>query len=102
MWFKSNLQLWMIQCDWHCQSCSYGCSSVNDSVNPAVMDAPVSVTLSTLQQWMLKAQWYWSIQFWQSQLSKPQEFDMMDVDTMKYCMCDIYDSYREFTPAHTN
>ena len=54
----STLQLWMLQCQWHCQPCIYWCSSVNDTVNPAAMDAPVSVTLSTLQLWMLRCQWH--------------------------------------------
>ena len=53
----STLQLWMLQCQWDCQPCSYGCSSVSETVNPAAMDAPVSVTLSTLQLWMLQCQW---------------------------------------------
>ena len=34
-------------------ACSYGCSNVNDTVNPVAMDAPVLVTLATLQLWML-------------------------------------------------
>ena len=45
----------------HTQHCCYGCSSVSDIVNPAAMDAPVSVTLSTLQLWMLQCQWHWGI-----------------------------------------
>ena len=32
--------------------------SVSDTVNPAAMDAPVSVRLSTLQLWMLQYQWH--------------------------------------------
>ena len=36
------------------QLCSYGCSSVRDTVIPAAMDAPVSVTLTTLQLWMFQ------------------------------------------------
>ena len=57
---QSTLQLqWMFQCQWLCQHCSYGCSSVNDTVNTAAaMDAPVSVTMSTLQLWMLQCQWH--------------------------------------------
>ena len=33
MWFRSNRQLWMIWCHWHCQSSSYGSSSVSDKAN---------------------------------------------------------------------
>ena len=51
----SPAAIWML----HCQPCSYGCSSVSDTINPAVMDAPVSVTLSTLQLWMLQCQWHY-------------------------------------------
>ena len=54
----STLQLWMLQCQWHCPPCSYGCSSVSDTVNPAAMEAPVSMILSTLQLWMLQCQWH--------------------------------------------
>ena len=57
----SILQLWMLQCHWRYQPCSYGSSSVSDSVNPAAMDAPVSVTVSILQLWMLQCHWHWSI-----------------------------------------
>ena len=38
--------------------CSYECSSVSDTVSPVAMDAPVSVTLSTMQLWMLQCQWH--------------------------------------------
>ena len=55
----STLQLWMLQCHWHCQPCSYGCTSVSDTASPAAMDAPVSVTLSALQLWMLQCQWHY-------------------------------------------
>ena len=48
----------MLQCQWHCQPCSYGCSSVNDTVNPATMNVPVSMTLLILQLWMLQCQWH--------------------------------------------
>ena len=54
----STLQLWTLQCKWHCQPCKYGCSSVSDTAKPADMDAPVPLTLSTLQLWMLQCQWH--------------------------------------------
>ena len=54
----STLQLWMLQCRWHCQPFSYGCFSVSDTVNPSAMDASVSVTLSTLQLWMFQCHWH--------------------------------------------
>ena len=57
----SILQLWMLQCHWQCQSCSYGCSNVTDNVNPAAMDAPMSVPMSILQLWMLQCHWHWGI-----------------------------------------
>ena len=48
----------VLQCHWHCQPCSYGRSSVTDIINPAVMEAPVSLTQSTLQLWTLQCHWY--------------------------------------------
>ena len=54
----STFHQWSLECQWHCQPCTYGCSSVSDTVNPAPMDAPVSVTLSILHLWMLQCQWH--------------------------------------------
>ena len=48
----------MLQCQSHCQPCSYRCSSVSHTVNPEAMDAPVSVTQSTLQLQTLQCQSY--------------------------------------------
>ena len=46
----------MLQCQWHCQPNSCGCSSVTDAVNHAAINDPVSVSLSTLQLWMPQCQ----------------------------------------------
>ena len=56
-WFQTPLcPLWRHCKNDTCQTRFCGCSSVNDTVNPEAMDAPVSMTLSTLLLWMLQCQ----------------------------------------------
>ena len=52
----SSRQLWMPQCQWHCQLCSYGCCSIRDTINSETMGAQVLKTLPMLQLWMLLCQ----------------------------------------------